>query len=275
MREEGERPFDARDVALTLEVAHRTETALARARLYRDARLAVQVRDEFLSIAAHELKTPLTALQAHIHLMMRQAGAGDLCQRGERLLRQTGRLTRLIDNLLDVSRISAGKLALQPEEFELGEVVREVAERYAEEAREAGCRLTVLVEPGVRGVWDRLRMEQVVTNLLSNALKYGAGKPVEVRLERVDGQARLWVADQGMGIAPENLERIFGVFERAVPVRHYGGLGLGLHIARQIVAAHGGDIHVRSELGQGSTFWVDIPLQPALCVGLQEVAPVI
>jgi len=164
-----------------------------------------------------------------------------------------------VDALLDVSRLTQGRLALTWEELDLTEVVREVAERFAQQAAKAGCELKVVAEERVVGRWDRLRLEQVVTNLLSNALKYGAGRPVHVEVEGESERAVLAVRDEGIGIEPEHLERIFGKFERAVSGRHYGGLGLGLYITRQIVQALEGTIEVESEPGHGATFRVVLP----------------
>ena len=149
------------------------------------------------------------------------------------------------------SRIRIGRLALQLEDFDLAALVREVVTRHTEVATRAGCTLTLEAPHPVAGRWDRLRMEQVVTNLLSNACKYGAAKPVVVAIEAHNGRARISVSDRGIGIAPEDVGRIFGRFERAASGPHYGGLGLGLYITRQIVEAHGGSISVASRPGEG------------------------
>ncbi|MEW5851982.1 MAG: ATP-binding protein [Myxococcota bacterium] len=233
------------------------------------AQQAVQARDEFLSIASHELKTPLTSLVLQIQSLRRMAQRfGSLDQAPpdvvaaslEGVDRQLKRLDGLVGNLLDVARITAGRLGLSLEDVDLASLTRDVVERFAQQAAQAGCSLVVGADTPVRGRWDRIRVEQVITNLLSNAVKYGAGGPVEVSVAEVGGQARLAVRDHGMGISPEDVPRIFERFERAVPARHYGGLGLGLFITRQIVTAHGGTISVTSQPGQGSTFTVDLPL---------------
>jgi signal transduction histidine kinase len=172
------------------------------------------------------------------------------------------RLSQLMDELLDVSRISSGRFSLHVEPVDLGALVRETAARFEPEVLRLGGRLEVEAPERVEGRWDRQRLEQVVTNLLSNALKYGDGKPVQVRVAKVGTSARLVVRDEGIGIARDALRRIFGKFERAVSERHYGGLGLGLYITRQIVDALGGTIQVESEQGQGATFIVELPLSP-------------
>src|SRR5262249_53117191 len=143
---------------------------------------------------------------------------------------------------------------IQLEDFDLVELVGEVVERFEEEARRAGSAVTIAAPASARGRWDRTRLDQALTNLLANAIKYGAGKPVEVAVAVDAAIARVTVHDEGIGIASEDLHRIFDRFERAVSSTHYGGLGLGLYIARQIVEAHGGQIQVKSNPGAGATF---------------------
>ncbi|MCP3099639.1 CHASE domain-containing protein [Myxococcus sp. K15C18031901] len=235
-------------------------------RLASEAQAAVRVRDEFLSVAAHELRTPLTSLKLQLQLLFRQLrqearlDAGRLERSMETCERQTTRLSQLIDSLLDVSRLTSGRMELQLEELDLGEVVRELAQRFESEAQAAGVRLSVDASERILGRWDRLRLEQVITNLVSNALKYGHGAPVDVRVRGDTDVARLEVEDRGIGVAPEDARRIFDRFERAVSSRHYGGLGLGLFITRQLVEALGGRIAVESRPGQGSVFTVTLPL---------------
>jgi signal transduction histidine kinase len=227
---------------------------------------AVRARDDFLAIASHELKTPLTPLQLQLDSLRRvllKSGAPDPQLRAalDLMDRQVDRLTKLVQSLLDVARIAGGRLELQPEDVDLGELVREVAQRFAGEAEQAASRLEVLTdsETPLRGRWDPTRLEQVVTNLLSNAIKYGAGKPIEIRVGGNANQVTLAIRDQGIGLSAEDAGRIFRRFERAVSSRFYGGLGLGLYITRQITEAHGGDIAVASALGEGSTFTVTLP----------------
>jgi signal transduction histidine kinase len=254
--------------ALRREAAERTrerDELLAKEQEARaDAENAVRLRDEFLAIASHELRTPLTPLRLQLQVMLRhlrkgQGGNAELEAATESALRQTERLANLVNDLLEVSRISMGRLTLNVETMDLADAAREVLERHQSEAQSAGCQLSLSAE-SVVGRWDKLRVDEVLTNLLINAIKYGAGKPVDVAVERVDGMARLIVQDRGIGISSEDQKRIFDRFERAVPVRSYGGIGLGLYIAKQIVAAHGGSIGVRSAPGQGSTFTVELPV---------------
>jgi signal transduction histidine kinase len=231
----------------------------------RQARDALNVREEFLSIASHELRTPLSALVLLLGSLQRVArdektAAGPkLAEKAARAVRVGERLARLVDSLLDVSRLAKGTLDLRPEDCDLAQIATETAERLQVEAQRAGCKLTTHAGGPVPGHWDALRLEQVVTNLLSNAIKYGAGSPIELRVFCNQASASLSVEDHGIGIAEQDQARIFTRFERAVPLRNYGGLGLGLYIARQIVEAHGGTIDIHSSVGQGSRFTVSLP----------------
>src|SRR5262249_4044181 len=179
-----------------------------------------------------------------------------------------------VEKLVEGSGMTTGRRSLQQEEMDLGELAADAAERFEAPARNAGCQLTIeAASTPVRGHWDRLKLEQVLANLLSNALKYGAGKPVRIRVSESEGIARLGVIDAGIGIAAEDVSRIVGRFERAVSTRHYGGLGLGLFIARQIVEAHGGEIQVRSKPNLGSEFTVLLPTISSDAPKLSEQLP--
>ena len=161
-----------------------------------------------------------------------------------------------------MSRITSGRMALHLEEFDLAALAGEVADRFGEELSRAGCPLSMRSGGPVTGRWDRLRVDQMITNLLANAIKYGAGRPIELTVGASGHAARLTVRDHGIGIAPEDRERIFGRFERAVSERHYGGFGLGLWITHQVVQAHGGRISVEGAPGEGSAFLVELPTDP-------------
>ena len=244
------------------DISEQKRTEAERDRLYKEAREATRVREEFLSMAGHELRTPLTSLQFQLHSLRKRLESGE-SQKALDLLGRTAaqveRLGRLTEELLDVTRITSGRLALEPEETDLGQLVGEVAERWKDTARRAGCELRIDAPRGVTGLWDRSRLDQVATNLISNAIKFGGGKPIEIRVEPDTDRVQLIVRDYGIGISPEDQARIFDRFERAVSKQSYGGIGLGLWIARQIVDAHGGRIEVASESGQGSTFRVELP----------------
>jgi PAS domain S-box-containing protein len=258
--------YDAQDLELVQELARRASLALDNARLYREARNAIRLREEFLSIASHELKTPTTTLQLHVQSLLGALARNPAALAPERLRhsletveRQVKRQTKLVNEMLDVSRLSAGRLELDLEPLDLTALVREVAERFEPELARCGSPLTLHAPTPVIGRWDRSRLDQVVTNLISNAVKYGQGNPIVLSCEQAEGRARITVQDKGIGISPEHMARVFGRFERAVSERHYGGFGLGLWIARQLVEALGGRITVASELGVGSTFTVELP----------------
>ncbi|EPX61698.1 hypothetical protein D187_010317 [Cystobacter fuscus DSM 2262] len=261
------RRFGPEDISLGQELAHRVAAALESTRLFTDSQRAVRLRDEFLAVASHELKTPLTPLRLQLQGLRRVVDSTEgRPVDPERVLRasriceaQVRKLSGLVNDLLDVSRLAQGRLPLHLEQVDLMAIARDVLSQFSDEAARAGCSVELWAGPPVVGEWDRVRLEQVVTNLLTNALKYGAGRPVHVRVWAEEGVARLSVRDEGIGIAPEHRSRIFGKFERAVSERHYGGLGLGLHITQQIVQAFGGSILVESEPGRGSTFTVALP----------------
>lgn len=252
-------------VSIFRDFTDRKKLETSNAHLFEETRKAVQVRDEFLSIAAHELRTPLTSLSMQLQILRRLKGAQleeKASAKLEMAQRQTDSLARLIDRLLDLSRLANSRLSLDPEPLDLVKILSLVVESFRESAAAAGSALVYSPElPSLVGEWDALRLEQAVTNLLSNALKYGEGRPVEVRIFREGGFARVRVTDQGMGIAPEDQARIFGRFERAISHTDISGLGIGLYITRQIAAAHGGDISLASQPGKGSAFTLSLPLR--------------
>jgi signal transduction histidine kinase len=268
------RRFAPADVELVTELARRIALWSDNARLLDETRRALRVRQEFLSIASHELRTPLAALRLTAQGLLRAAETGRtvppaLLDRSlQRMLSRTGRLEQLTSELIDVTRIEQGRLELVRTELALDALVRDVVEQLEPELAAAGCPVTLDCPEPVTGAWDGGRLEQVITNLLGNALKFAAGKPIEIRLVRVRSAPELGagdcavitVADHGIGIDPARRPYIFDRFERAVSAANYGGLGLGLYIARSIVVAHGGTIEVASEPGHGATFTVSLPL---------------
>jgi PAS domain S-box-containing protein len=250
-------------VKITRDLTERRKAEEERLRLAHAAE-AIRLRDEFLSIASHELKTPLTALQLQLLNIDDQLrlGGEDLAKSIERARRLAARLDQLIEALLDVSRIVTGRLKLNIESFDVGEVALEIAERLRESASAAGCELSLKILGKLQGRWDRLRIEQLLTNLISNAIKYAAGQPIEVLLRREADIAIMEVRDKGPGIPAGALSRIFERFERAASARHYGGMGLGLYIGRQIAEAHSGTIVASNLPGGGASFTVRLPLDP-------------
>lgn len=226
---------------------------------------SVRERDAFLSIASHELRTPLTALVLHLQGLERTLENGQLSLRPkvQKALKLTHRLGSLVERLLDVSCLASGALPFSPEDVDLAKVVEDIVEDFREQARNTSSNIVVTIESRPEGRWDRLRLEQMLSSLLSNALKYGQGKPVHVGVSGDTWSAHLSVRDGGIGIAREDIDRIFNRFERAVSHWHYGGLGLGLYLVRQIVEAHGGQIRVSSGSGEGSAFEITLPRIPA------------
>ena len=231
-----------------------------------ELRDAVRVRDEFLSIASHELRTPLTAMRLQIEGMTKGGTAGELApavkRRLERAETSIDRMGRLVGDLLDVSRITSGLLSIEPEELDLCELIRATVELFQPAIRSSRSVLTLTLPTQVLGQWDRHRIDHILFNLISNAVKYGQGKPIEVRLEADDDWVELGVEDHGMGISAADQARIFGRFERAVSERHFGGFGLGLWVVAKSLEAMGGQIRVQSEPGRGAKFIVRLPRVP-------------
>ena len=229
---------------------------------------AVRMRDDFMSIVSHEVRTPLNGLiletqlrKLHLERNNTDAFTPDkmraMVERDERQIKS---LIRLIEEMLDVSRIRTGKLSIRPKGFDLAQLVVGLVESFGPQATEAGSSLRVEAPLPVVGYWDEFRIEQVIVNLLTNALRYGGASPVEVRVYLENGMACVDVADHGPGISEENQKRIFQQFERVSANHANAGLGLGLYISEQIVAAHGGSISVHSAIGDGALFHVSLPL---------------
>ncbi len=260
-------------VATDITERKRAQEALQRAReaaeRERQLHQAVRARDQFLAIASHEMRTPLTALELQVAGLQRLTRSNptvvvsdDRVQsKCEVIIRQVGRLNTLIDQLIDVGQITAGRLELSPERLDLGDLVRAVLARTKEEIRRSGSEVVLRLAAPAVGSWDRPSLERVVTHLVSNALKFGDGKRIDIELRATADRASLSVRDHGIGISAQDQHRIFERFERAVSERHYGGFGIGLWVARQAVEAHGGVIRVQSHGRDGSEFTVELPLQ--------------
>ena len=259
--------FTALDLALAEDLGRRAGIAIENAILYSSAQSAIRARDEFVSIASHELKTPITSLKMQIQMMLRGVSIEkNQTPTPEKLLKaltsssnQIDRLTVLIEDLLDVTRIETGKLTYKFELFDLNTMAKEIVERFSEEAKYAKIEFQMNLEDNVSTICDRYRIEQVLINLISNAIKYGANSLIEVSVYKEAGKAIFQVKDNGMGIAKEMQSKIFERFERAISSTNISGLGLGLYITKQIIDAHQGSIEVESDLNKGSTFKVSLP----------------
>jgi PAS domain S-box-containing protein len=259
------RGYGPGDLVLAEELARRAGLAVDNARLFREAHEALKARDEFLSMASHDLRSPLTSLRLQLQAVRKEMQGGGprspekLAARVESMVRQTDRMLHMMDALLDISQMTAGRLELRRQKLDLVELVREAVSTLDEELRQSGVEIRVHAQGPVEGAWDRLRLEQVIDNLLSNAVKYGKGLPVDLTVSTDGNVARLVVSDQGVGIAPEDQGRLFDRFERVRLNRDVTGYGVGLWIVRRVVEAHGGSITVESRLGEGASFTVQLP----------------
>ncbi|MGE0546259.1 MAG: ATP-binding protein [Kofleriaceae bacterium] len=263
------KPFSGRELIARVRtqlamVELRAQVIRERARFEAFVR-SLAVRDDFIAMASHELRTPLTALALQLEGIHRlaethSAGAsnGRLVSRVEVALRQTDRLTGLIENLLDASRLSMGRLELAREELDLADVVRSAMRRFETDALAVGSSFH-LDATSVRGRWDRARIEQAVRSLLSNAVKYAPHTQIDIHVAGDADTAQIVVSDAGIGMSPTELLHVFDRFERAAPSENYGGLGLGLYLAREIVRTHGGMLDVDSTPGVGTRFTVTLP----------------
>jgi PAS domain S-box-containing protein len=264
---ESGRRYTKADLKFAEDLADRAAIAIDNSILYLESTNAVKAREDFLSVASHELKTPLSSIKMQIQMLKRAIDQQNVVQ-PEKLAkailisgRQIDRLTNLVDNLLDVSRIEAGKLSFNFEEVNLSELISDFCYRFSDLASASNSKLEANVDSNIIGWLDRFKMEQVILNLLSNAIKYGDGKSIRVSLVKLNENAELEVRDHGIGIAGDKLNIIFERFERAVNSTNISGLGLGLFITSQIVERMNGSIKVESELGSGSTFKVQLPLK--------------
>jgi signal transduction histidine kinase len=249
------------------ELVNRAAMAYENALMHQKSREAINSRDEFLSIASHELKTPLQSLTLQNQMRKRNLMKGIFgpyeVEKFEAMvdsdLKHLMRINRLIEDMLDISRVRAGQLTFISEHVEFCSFAKDVLERFRPQLDAAGCYLTTSFCSPVYTVIDTYRMEQVVVNLLTNAIKYASGSPIKVEVCLVNDKVQLRVHDQGPGISQEHLERIFERYERAISSNEVSGLGLGLYIARQIMEQNNGSLSVYSTQGKGSTFMIDLP----------------
>jgi len=232
-------------------------------RLIAELRAAIAARDEFIAVAAHELRNPMTPIMGQVQLLLsrarREQVSDSLIGGLEMLETAVDHYVRRATTLLEITRLNAEKIQLQPTSFDLCELVRECVRKYEQMAARAGSPLHCLTEQPVLGTWDRMATEQVLDNLVSNAIRYGDGSPVKVGLTADERQVELRVVDRGIGIAPADRTKIFERFEQGSAAPRSGGFGIGLWLSKKLVQAQGGALHVESELGQGSTFVVTLP----------------
>jgi signal transduction histidine kinase len=256
------RLYTEREIELFEELGRRCAVALENARLLKCTQDDVRAREEFLAVAAHEIRGPITTIRLAIEGL--RTGLAPSTTLIDMIDREEHRLASLVDELLDLGRIQSGRLHLDLQPVDLAAVVREVAERMKPDLARSGSQLTIVGANTLMGRWDPLRLYQVVTNLVSNANKFGQGKPIEIELGCTRDRAVLKITDHGIGIPADRLSAVFNPFERAVPARHYGGLGLGLYIVRSIVTNLGGTIDLHSRIHEGTTFVIELPglLQP-------------
>jgi signal transduction histidine kinase len=256
----GSRAYSRADLELFEELAQRASLSLENARLYERAGDAIQARDEFLSLAAHELRGPLTSVRLAAQSLLRNvAKPEDQAKMLEIIIREDRRLASFVDELLDIGAIRAGRLAFELRRLNLAELVYGAVDAQATEAARSGTLINVSTFGDTTGEWDSERLGEVITQLLDNAIKFGRGQPVTVTVDGRQECVSMEVKDAGIGIPQEMLPRIFEPFERGVSARHYGGLGLGLYIARTNIEAMGGSLSASSETGLGSTFRFELP----------------
>ena len=247
----------------------------------KEAEEAIRARDEFLQIATHELKTPLTTIilriQSTLDSILNQSLANFS---GEKLVsslniahEQTRRLQRLIKDLLNFSLITTGKLELELKEDDLTAAVKSVVTRFEDHLAIAGSSLKLEANEEIRGLWDQVRLDQAISNLLTNSIKYGEGSPIEIVIKKDGEKAKITIADKGIGIDPSVQKTIFERFKRGTTDGKFQGLGIGLFIVKQIVEAHGGKVYVKSKLGEGSKFTIELPIIKSNPQVLEEIKP--
>ncbi len=228
---------------------------------------AVSLRDDFMSVVSHELRSPLNTLKLELYVrrLALQSGEADAfsLQNLQKMFetddRQIQRLVHLIDDFLDISRIRTGKLTVRRQRFDVSELVQGLADQLSGQLARANCKIEINAPAAVFGDWDEFRVEQIITNLLTNAIRYGAGKPIQIDVSSHSKGVEVAVRDQGIGIGAQDHERIFQQFERVASNRSASGLGLGLYIAEQIASAHDGTLRVESAVGEGANFILFLP----------------
>jgi len=250
------------DLELGQELARRAAVAIDNARLYCASQEAARLRQEFICVASHELRTPMTSLKLSLQALQKLPSEyldrSTIAKAVDRCSRQGDRLEKLITDLLQATQLERGELSLERSQVDLGELASEVLARFQSNLEVAGCEASIHCDARVVGWWDRVRLDQVLSNLVSNAAKFGAGRPIEIDVSEREGIARIVVRDHGIGIDPDRQAYIFERFGRGVSAEHYGGLGLGLYICRKIIEQHGGSLVVESRLDAGAAFTAEL-----------------
>ncbi len=236
---------------------------------YKLAQKDIKARDEFLSIISHELKTPLSVMLLKLHNELNNIRSASLANFSVHELmavlknseQQIKWLSLMINDLVDISLITTGKIDLQPEDTDLVNVTNQVKQSFSEVLKRKKYKINISAQSPVVGKWDKVRLEQVITNLFSNAIKYGDGKPINIQIFKSGKDGKFVIKDNGTGISPGEQKSIFDLFKRADPEKYKQGLGVGLFITSQIVKMHGGNIKVSSALAKGTAFTVTLPLK--------------
>jgi signal transduction histidine kinase len=260
--------YDETDKIFFHEVAKRAAIAVDHSLLFQKTARSLKIRDEFIAVASHELKTPLTSLRLQLQMAKRELSPerlsadflSHLVHAFDFSLRQVNVLTTLIDDLLDVTRIQSGKLFLKLEEIDICDLAKEVLGRFSNEFKNSKCEVQTDFQPGARGFWEPHRIDQIFTNLIENAIKYAPQSKIKISVKIIDNHwASFSIEDNGCGIPKAKQAKLFDRFERATDSQSVGGLGLGLYITKSIIDAHKGTIEVESEEGVGTKFTVKLP----------------
>lgn len=261
--------YSANDAVFIKELADRAAITVDKARLYTEAQEAIRIRDEFLSVASHELKTPLTSILLSLQLILKRLekstsksiASDEILRAVDTSIQQSKRMSRLINDLLDITQTSSQYFQLVPEKVKLSDLIDDIQGKFEIILKERNITLKIVEkDKNIVGYWDRLRLEQAISNLISNAIKYGEGKPITLLTTMEENEVVIEVVDKGMGVKERDESKIFQVFNRGSDVKSVKGIGVGLFIAKNIVEAHGGRISLESEFGKGTTFSVFLPL---------------
>ena len=257
--------FSVTGVILSLAKYQTEKTKIAKERALSDLESALRSRDEFISIASHELKTPLTALKLKLDLLQRQIQKETNSERMNEMvksaLQQAFRMNELIEKLLDITQIRAGVMELNYEEISIWDSVQKIISQTHEPMRAAQCELKVEIDKSTTVLTDRIRFEQILTNLLTNAIKYAPSSLIEILASIQGDELSIGVRDHGPGMEESVLKSIFNRFDRGRAPKNTQGLGLGLYIAKSLAVAQGGDLRAESTLGRGTLFQLILPLQ--------------